>query len=71
MGKRSKSSSGGTPPIVGLLKPAIGVAIALAGYYFMQGLQTEVSSFYVAHYVHVNDCYLAQIYYAHMTCCHT
>ena len=44
MGKnKSKSSSSDGLPLMGLIKPAVGVAVALAGYYFLQGIQTEVS----------------------------
>jgi len=42
MGKsKSKAASDGIP-LMGILKPAAGVAVALAGYYFLQGIQTEV-----------------------------
>ena len=45
MGKnKSKSSSSDGLPLMGLIKPAVGVAVALAGYYFLQGIQTEVST---------------------------
>lgn len=44
MGKnKSKSSSSDGLALMGLIKPAVGVAVALAGYYFLQGIQTEVS----------------------------
>jgi hypothetical protein len=44
MGKsKSKASSVDGIPLMGFLKPAAGVAVALAGYYFLQGIQTEVS----------------------------
>lgn len=44
MGKnKSKSSPSDGLPLMGLIKPAVGVAVALAGYYFLQGIQTEVS----------------------------
>ena len=43
MGKsKSKTSSSDGIPLMGFLKPAAGVAVALAGYYFLQGIQTEV-----------------------------
>jgi len=42
MGKSKSSSSDGLP-LMDLIKPAVGVAVALAGYYFLQGIQTEVS----------------------------
>ena len=41
--KKSKSKTEKPPAIEKLLKPAIGVVLAFVGYYFMKGLNTNVS----------------------------
>lgn len=41
--KKSKSKTEKPPAIDKLLKPAIGVVLAFVGYYFMKGLDANVS----------------------------
>jgi hypothetical protein len=44
--KPPKTKKGTPPPIDKLVKPAIGVALALLGYYFFQGINSEVCILY-------------------------
>ena len=41
--KKNKSKTEKPPPIDKLLKPAIGIVLAFVGYYFMKGIDMDVS----------------------------
>jgi hypothetical protein len=46
--KIPKKKNGTPPPIDKLAKPAIGVALALLGYYFFKGINSEVCKYLCA-----------------------
>ena len=45
--KIPKKKNGTPPPIDKLAKPAIGVALALLGYYFFKGINSEVCKYFL------------------------
>ena len=47
MAKKRKTEK--PPPVDRLLIPAVGVVVAFLGYYFMKGINTEVSHFEIIH----------------------